>query len=176
MFKVGDFIMYGAKGACRIKDITELDWDVAEKGRKYYVIEPVFKGDLFYVPVGNDKVYIRPVMSKEEVLSLIDSMPEVKTEKQKVRSLQQLARLYQTAIDSHEAADLVKLTKSIHMKEKTAQGQNKKLGQLDISYLEHAENLLFGEIAVVLDIPRESVVSFITEHLERKTKDIENGK
>ena len=81
MFEVGDLMMHGARGVCKIKNITELDWDVAEKGRQYYVIEPVFKGDTFYAPVGNDRVYMRPVMSKEEILSLIDSMPEIETER-----------------------------------------------------------------------------------------------
>lgn len=176
MFKVGDLIMYGARGVCRIKDITELDWDAAEKGRQYYVIESVYKENVFYVPVGNDKVYMRPVMSREEVLSLIDSMPGIKLEKQTKRSLQQLARLYQSAIDSHESTELIKLAKSIHMKEKTAEEQSKKLGQLDIRYLEHAEDLLFGEIAAVLDIPRDSVLAFIEERLGSEAADPEEDR
>jgi len=64
MFEVGDLMMHGARGVCKIKNITELDWDVAEKGRQYYVIEPVFKGDTFYAPVGNDRAYQTTVRSK----------------------------------------------------------------------------------------------------------------
>ena len=165
MFEIGDLVMYGVRGVCRVKEITELDWSSAEKGKKYYVFEPLYKGDPIYVPVDNDKVYMRHVMDREEILALIDSMPDIETDDRKARSIQQLARSYQTAIDSHEAKDLVKLTKSIHKKRKAAEAQDKQLGQIDVRYMEHAEDLLFGEIAAVLDIPRDSVLDFIHERL-----------
>ncbi len=168
MFEIGDLIMYGARGVCRVTEITELDWSSAEHGRKYYVLDPLYKSDVIYVPIDNDKVYMRPVMSKEEVLALIDSMPEIETDKRKARSIQQLARFYQAAIDSHECEDLVRLTKSIHSKKKEAEKQNKQLGQIDIRYMEHAEDLLFGEIAAVLEIPRDSVIDFIDERLGKQ--------
>ena len=165
MFEIGDLIMYGARGVCRVEEITELDWSSAEHGRKYYVLKPLYKSDKIYVPIDNDKVYMRPVMSKEEILAMIDSMPEIEVENRKARSIQQLARFYQAAIDSHECADLVKLTKSIHRKKAAAEKQNKQLGQIDIRYMQHAEDLLFGEIAAVLEIPRDSVVDFIDARL-----------
>ncbi len=170
MYKIGDLIMYGVRGVCRVKEITELDWSSAEQGRKYYVLEPLYKDDLIYVPIDNVKVFMRPVMSREEVLALIDSMPEIEADTRKARSIQQLARIYQAAIDSHESEDLVKLTKSIHLKKVAAEKQNKQLGQIDVRYMEHAENLLFSEIAAVLDIPRDSVKQFIEDRLGQAEK------
>ena len=64
MYKIGDLIMYGVRGVCRVKEITELDWSSAEQGRKYYVLEPLYKDDLIYVPIDNVKVFMRPVMSR----------------------------------------------------------------------------------------------------------------
>ena len=154
MYKIGDLIMYGVRGVCRVKEITELDWSSAEQGRKY----------------DNVKVFMRPVMSREEVLALIDSMPEIEADTRKARSIQQLARIYQAAIDSHESEDLVKLTKSIHLKKVAAEKQKKQLGQIDVRYMEHAENLLFSEIAAVLDIPRDSVKQFIEDRLGQAEK------
>lgn len=170
MFEIGDLIMYGARGVCRVKEITHLDWDAAEKDREYYVLEPLYKNDTIYVPVDNQKVYMRPVMSREEVLELIDGMPEIESEVYKASSIQQLSRYYQAAIDSHECSELVKLTKSIHLKKEKADKNNKHLGQIDVRYMEHAEDLLFGEIAAVLDIPREDVVSFIEDRISGKNK------
>lgn len=169
MYEIGDLIMYGARGVCRVKGITELDWDAA-RGREYYVLEPLYKDDVIYVPVDNTKVFMRPVMSEQEVLDLIDSMPEVESKIFRASSIQQLARFYQAAIDSHECRELVKLTKSIHLKKVAADKQNKQLGQIDIRYMTHAEDLLFGEIAAVLDIPRDKVVEYIDERLENREK------
>ncbi len=166
MYQIGDLIMYGARGACRVKEITELDWSSADNGREYYVLEPLYKDDVIYVPVDNTKVFMRPIMSEQEVLDLIDSMPEIESEIYKASSIQQLARFYQAAIDSHECRELVKLTKSIYLKKVAADKQNKQLGQIDIRYMTHAEDLLFGEIAAVLGIPRDKVVEYIDNRLK----------
>lgn len=110
-------------------------------------------------------------MSRQEVLDLIDSMPEVESKVFKASSIQQLSRYYQAAIDSHECSELVRLTKSIHLKQEAADKNKKQLGQIDIRYMEHAEDLLFGEIAAVLDIPRDSVVEYIEKRIESKKSD-----
>lgn len=171
MYEIGDLIMYGARGVCRVKEITQLDWSAADRGREYYVLEPLYKDDVIYVPVDNDKVFMRPVMSEQEVLDLIDSMPEVESEIYKASSIQQLTRFYQAAIDSHECRELVKLTKSIYKKKEAAVRLNKQLGQVDIRYMAHAEDLLFGEIAAVLGIPRDKVVEYIGKRLESREKE-----
>ena len=170
MFEIGDLVMYGARGVCRVKEITTLDWNAADKDREYYVLEPLFKEDQIFVPVDNQKVFMRHVMSKEEVLDLIDSMPEIESEVYKASSIQQLSRYYQAAIDSHECRELVRLTKSIHMKKMAADKNNKQLGQIDIRYMTHAENLLFGEIAAVLDIPIDDVKGYIENRIDEKKK------
>ncbi len=170
MYEIGNLIMYGARGVCRVKEITKLDWDAACKDREYYVLEPLFKSDLIYVPVDNQKVYMRPVMSKQEILDLIDSMPDVESEVFKAKSIQQLSRYYQSAIDSHDSAALIKLTKSIHLKKKAADENNKQLGQIDVRYMNHAEDLLFGEIAAVLDIPRDEVIDYIDNRIHENKK------
>ena len=171
MFEINDLIMYGARGVCRVKEITHLDWDAANSEREYYVLEPLYKADMVYVPVDNQKVYMRHVMSKQEVLDLIDSMPEIESKIVKASSIQQLSRYYQAAIDSHECSELVRLTKSIHLKQEAADKNKKQLGQIDIRYMEHAEDLLFGEIAAVLDIPRDSVVEYIEKRIESRKSD-----
>ena len=54
------------------------------------------------------------------------------------------------------------------MKKEAADAQNKQLGQIDLRYMNHAEDLLFGEIAAVLDIPRDKVVSYIEERIGKR--------
>lgn len=170
MYEIGDLLMYGARGVCKVKEIAKLDWDAACKDREYYVLEPLFKSDLIYVPVDNQKVYMRPVMSREEILDLIDSMPDVEPEIFKANSIQQLSRYYQSAIDSHDSSTLIKLTKSIHLKKKAADENKKQLGQIDVRYMNHAEDLLFGEIAAVLDIPRDEVIDYIENRIRENKK------
>ena len=37
MFEIGEYIVYGVKGVCRIEDITHIDISGADKDRLYYV-------------------------------------------------------------------------------------------------------------------------------------------
>ena len=40
MFEIGEFIVYGHKGICKVEDITYLDMSGADKDRLYYVLNP----------------------------------------------------------------------------------------------------------------------------------------
>ena len=71
MFNVGDLIIYGGTGVCRVKDITHPDFGMPED-RLYYILEPVYQAGTIYAPVDNGKVYMRPVISEEEANELID--------------------------------------------------------------------------------------------------------
>ena len=39
MFEIGEYIVYGVKGVCRIEDITHIDISGADKDRLYYVLD-----------------------------------------------------------------------------------------------------------------------------------------
>lgn len=166
MFKENDLVMYGQTGVCKIQEVTKLDWSAAEQDRLYYVLKPLYSDDAVYVPVDNDKVFMRKLMTRKQVDDLIDTMPSVQAEIFKARSIQQLSRYYQDAINSHESMDLIKLTKSIHMKKEAAIKKNRHLGQVDIRFMKYAESLLFGEFAAVLGIPIEDVTGYIENRIK----------
>ena len=78
MFEIGEYVVYGVKGVCRIEDITHIDISGADKNRLYYVLAPI--GDAngkIYVPTDNQKIVIRRVISKEEAEKLIQELPEI---------------------------------------------------------------------------------------------------
>ena len=54
MFEVGEYVVYGVKGVCRIEDITHIDISGADKNRLYYVLAPVGDGNgRIYAPTDN---------------------------------------------------------------------------------------------------------------------------
>ena len=114
---------------------------------------------------------MRPVISADEANELIDIMPEVHTEIYKSSSIQQLSKHYQSVLDSHKCVELIKLTKSIHKKKVDAQKQNRHLGQIDKKFMKRAEDLLFGELAAALHIPREDVTTYISSRIDEDLYD-----
>ena len=164
MYNVGDLIMYGTTGVCKIDSISEKSFG-PDEDRLYYVLDPLYQSGTIFAPVDNEKVFMRPVMSSEEALALIDNMPSVEAEVFKSSSIQQLSKHYQSVIGTHDNEELIRLTKSIHMKKEEAMKMNRHLGQIDKKFMKRAEDLLFGEIAAVLQIPREEVVGFIEDRI-----------
>lgn len=75
MFKINDYIMYGLTGVCKVTDIVKIkNRDRDEKD--YYVLNSVYCNDtIIKIPVDNQKVMMRPLISKEEVMSLIRDIP-----------------------------------------------------------------------------------------------------
>ena len=57
------------------------------------------------------------------------------------------------------------MTKSIYAKKKDAESRQKKIGMTDEKFLRRAEDLLYGELAVALDIGRDEVRSYISDRL-----------
>jgi CarD family transcriptional regulator len=159
MFKVDDLIIYDGTGVCRVEAISQVDF--VEDDGQYYVLRPLYKNGTIYTPVEGNRVYMRTVMSREEALHLIDRIPAVDADVYKSNSIQQLSKHYQAVIETHDMEALIGLTKSLHRKSADAGRQNRHLGQIDRKYMKRAEDLLFGELAAALDIPKDDVTDFI---------------
>lgn len=77
MFNVDDYIMYGMTGVCKVVDITNEKFINGEK-RKYYVLNPIYNNDtIIKIPLDNDKIPMRKVISKDDMTSLINDIPNM---------------------------------------------------------------------------------------------------
>lgn len=160
MYTVGDIIIYSCEGVCRIESIEKLDVSGIDSDKLYYNLSPVFHMGNIFVPV-DTKMYMRPVIKHEEVHSLINLIPMIKTSVMASQSRRMLEENYNKYIQTHDCLDLIKLLKSIDQKASEAAKEKKKLGAIDERFKKKAEELLFGEFSVVLNIPREDVRSYI---------------
>lgn len=80
MFEVGEYIMCGGHGVCRVTDITGNPIDKLDKKRKYYILEPIFeKSSTIYTPVDNEKVLMRRIMDEKDAKELISQIPKIET-------------------------------------------------------------------------------------------------
>ena len=75
MYELGDYIIYGNHGVCRVEDIGSLDISGVDNSIECYT-STCFEGKHIYTPVDNDKVSMRKVITNEEALELIERIPE----------------------------------------------------------------------------------------------------
>ena len=72
MFKVGEYVVYGHNGVCRITKIGPLETVAKDKDRLYYTLIPFGEtGSTVFAPVDSQKIPMRKIISKEEALLLM---------------------------------------------------------------------------------------------------------
>lgn len=166
MFQIGDLVVYGTTGVCRVEDITRHNLTGADSDRQYYLLKPMQQDGVIYTPVDNQKVPVRPVISREEAEALIDLIPTIQAQAYHSPTLQALAQHYQSAVRTNDCRNLVELMMSIYAKRRQAESQKRRLGMVDERYMKQAEKMLYGEFSVALDIPYDAVQSYIAQRVD----------
>ena len=166
MYSVGDLILYGRTGVCRVEGIDELASREAMEPERFYVLKPLYQNCQIRISVDNKKVFSRPIISDAEARRLIQTMPQVEAKPYYNRNLNQLREHYRACMESLACEDLIVMTKSLYMKKKEAEAQRRKFGAVDERFMKEAEDLLFGEFAAALQIDRETVESYIADSLQ----------
>lgn len=165
MFSIGDLIIYGSTGVCEVTDITNSDITGEEQDRLFYTLTPLYQDCVISVPVNTTKIFMRPIISKDEAERLIDTIPTIKAEAFHSKVMRELTEHYEASINTHDCAELVELTMSIYAKKQYAEQQKRKFGAIDERFMKRAEELLFGELSAALNIPKDSVPDYIAERI-----------
>ncbi|HIX53219.1 MAG TPA: CarD family transcriptional regulator [Candidatus Lachnoclostridium stercoripullorum] len=164
MFQAGDVIVCGTHGVCRVEKVGPLSSAVADRDRLYYTLKPLYeRGSVVFTPVDNEKMVIRPVISREEALRLIDGIRDA--EALGIEDERKREENYKTALKSCRAEELVKMIKTINARKRSRAARGKKATDADSRYVKLAEDYLYGELAISLDLERDQVKAFIRERI-----------
>ncbi len=166
MYEVNDYIVYGLTGVCKIEDIAKDE--ISNNETEYYVLTPLNNDNLtIKVPVDNKKISMRPIISKDDIESLIASMPETETiwsddERQRSAS-------FKAALKSGKNKELIKIIRTLHLEREARAEVGKKLTKTDEEIMNTAERHLNQEFAIALDISPDEVMPYILEHLPKNS-------
>ena len=167
MFQIGELILYGNTGVCRVEAIGKgSSAPYADKNKDYYSLVPLYGDGMIYAPVDSG-VFMRPILSREQAMELIHKIPEIQAEPFSTRDQRALTEHYRSFFEGHNCEDLLQLVVNIYVKGQNLTQQGKKVGSTDQQYLRRATNLLHGELAAALNIPLNEVESFISKEIEQ---------
>jgi len=165
MFRIGDYVVYGSSGVCKIIDIGTLSYDKSPEKRLYYTMEQCFSTESkICIPVDNDKVFMRHIIDRENAMALIDDMKNI--EVLNIRDEKRCENDYKEAMRNCSCRDLVKVIKTIYNRKQSRIAAGKKMTAGDEKYFKLAENSLYGEMAVALNMAKDEVRDFICARLE----------
>ncbi len=160
MFQIGEYVVYGMNGVCTVEEIGPMNLNGLDESKDYYTLKPLYtKGSRVFTPVDNQKVVMRPILSKADVCKLIDEMPDIElidVENDKNREL-----TYREAWKSCDCRRLIQIIKTITNRREKRLAQGKKMSACDERYLKQAKDSLYGEFAISLGIDKSEVEDFI---------------
>lgn len=162
MFDINDIIVYDSGGVCRIENICTPGF--VKSNEKYYEMTSISEmGSTIYLKITNDKVTIRPVISREEAQAYLeeaDSMVPEFSEIDKVREKE-----FQNGIRSCNCREWLSMLKWL-LEEKTKKlTLKKRLNSLDDRSLTKVNKLLTAEFSVAFGISIEEAKEKIKQAL-----------
>ena len=165
MFKINDVVVYGSQGVCEIVDIAEKKIDGASKS--YFVLKPkTDRGATFYVPTWNEKAWgkMRKVMSKNDIDTLIDSMP-TKTPTW-IANENERKETYKKILASGNQAAIISMVQALFIHKKEREAEGKRLHMSDEHFMKDAEQLLYNEWQYVLNVDKVSLMEYFFRRIE----------
>ena len=159
MYSINDKVIHAREGLATIINIASM------AGNDYFVIRSDHGGtENIYVPVNNTGSLIRPIMSIEDANKVVEYMKTVKAEF--ISNTKQRRDQYKRRLLSGNVYDLAYLSRQLYFFHfYNANGQVVKLGPTDIQMLVDAEVILFDELAISFDKPRESIQEYVSRLL-----------
>lgn len=163
LYSKGEKVVCKGTGVCEIIDIRKEKFlDTAEK---YYVLMSVNEvcPTKIFVPVANEAVRLRPLITKEEIYSFVKAVRQedsLWTEDEKQRE-----REFSEILKSEDFSKIIKLISEIYSYEKERKKNGGKIRLSDEKILKEAEKMISTEFAFVLDISPKEVKSFILKEL-----------
>lgn len=165
MFAVGEYIVYGINGICRVEEICASPFDATDT-RTYYLLVPLNNpmSSSIYTPVDNERVPMRRLMTAEEIERFIAVMPcievlEVPLEKQR-------REIYRSTLGALHPEGYVRVIKTVDRRREQLTAAHKHFPVSDLEYGRLAKHLLYSEIALVLGMEERSVEAYIAERMD----------
>ena len=161
---IGEIVLYGTDGVCRITEITEKKF--GKETVKYYVLTTLYRGNsVIYVPVGNIKLEskMRDIISRQELDELICNIPNeecIWIENEPLRKIK-----YKEIITGGDRRDMFRLVKTLYRHRINQENSGKKMHMTDERFMKDAEKILYDEIAHVFGMEHREVANYITEKI-----------
>lgn len=160
MLKVDDYVVY-KKDTCKVKEIKKMN------DKDYYVLIPVRDKSLkINIPVDNSD--LKSLMTKEEIDKLIERMPIIEpitSENDKMIEFE-----YKNLLATNNKEDLIKIIKTTYLRNKERLDNNKKIGERDEAYFKKAEEYLYNEMSIVLDMSFDDVKDYVLNRVMKLDK------
>lgn len=171
MFSIGDYVINGKNGICKIEDIVQLDMPMATKDMQYFLLVPEEqKSAKLYIPIDGADHKVRKLMSADEAWALIDRMPEI--QEIQVEYEKQREQKYREILSDNQPEQLISIIKSMYFRRLQREQEGKKSIAIDERYFKLAESNLYAELSYALGKDKKEMEEIIGKRIEESETEI----
>lgn len=165
MKAIGELVVYGANGVCKIEDLREETF--AGAPRLYYILRPMAEqgNSRIFVPADNEKLVeeMKSILQPVELFALVQELtpfaPAEWPADGRARS-----KVCRELIATGGREQLIRLVKTVGAK-------TKKRSSSEIAACNRAASMLYQEFSLVLDLVKEDVVPFLLGQMTPPVKE-----
>lgn len=162
MFRINDYLVYGSNGVCKVENIEKMS--LRNQELEYYILSPVYNNKMtIKIPVNNTNLSIRELMSKSEVMNLIEYI--AKNETVEIEDFRKKNQEYKAMIRNGNAEEIIRVINSIKLEEDEKASLGKKINKTEEDILLIARKQLYQEMAIVLGINVDEVEDYIINNI-----------
>lgn len=165
--QIDEYVVYKTAGVCQVLAKESQSPD-GQTEILYYKIKPLNDtNSMYYIPVAAAEEKLRRLLSKEQVLELIDSMADSE-DKETVWSDNRRERkeMYSQIMRGGDQHALVQMISTLYFRKQSSEASGKRFSSMDENAMKNAETLLLQEFGVVLGLEPEEV----REYIDRRVK------
>lgn len=165
MFNINDDVMYGNVGVCHIEGILNGKDIGMNVDKEYYKLYSYGEKEVIYTPTDTN-VFMRKIMTKEQIKELIHKIPSLKTIKMQSKNIKVQSDYYKTFLKNCDSENMLMLIKTIYEKNLDRKKEGKKEGTIESLFLKEAQEKLYLEIAIAFGVEIDEVPKIIENELK----------
>ena len=121
----------------------------------------------YYVPVERAADRLRPLLTKEQIYGLIDEMADVDfSETEWCSNSRERRGIFQNILHSDDYKEMMQMMHTLYQQQERKRRSGHRLAAADEAAMHAAENRMYQEFGIVLDIQPEQVHSFIMKRMD----------
>lgn len=164
MAEIGQIVLYGAEGACRISEISRIK--VGHKREEYYVLRPIHReGSTVFVPLNNEALLskMRSLLTLDEINVLMEQVAG--EDPMWIEDTAERKAEYQRILQKMERLELLRMIRGLYFRRDALRRRGKYLRGSDEQMLRDAEKIFNDELALVLEMERREVPEYIRKRM-----------
>lgn len=165
-FNKDEYVVYRNAGVCRVIEVVPQSMD-GEHSLLYYKLKPLADpNSTYYLPVTTASKKLRRLLTPDEVLQLIDHMPDAEhAEDLWSDNRRERKERYAQIMKGDDHMAVLQLISSLYFKKISMESAGKRFSSMDETAMKNAETLMLQEFGVVLQLDEHELRALIEQRI-----------